>query len=112
MGQYREMVAQAQSDQSAQAEHQQMDAAMTQAASTNDGVSRQGLVGFIQHLQQANPLLLIRVSNGVVPFLIPYIPALNSGTRKCYYARQCPKNVRVNLAQATVMKKPIGGIKM
>ena len=40
MGQYREMVAQAQSDQSAQAEHVQMDQAMTQAANTNDGVSK------------------------------------------------------------------------
>ncbi len=54
MGQYWEMVAQAQSDQSAQVEQQQMDQAMTQAANSNDGVSKQELVGIMNHLQQAN----------------------------------------------------------
>ena len=65
MGQYRSMVAQAQSDQSAQAEHQQMDAAMTQAANSNDGVSKQELVGFMQQLIGASTgVTVVALSGG------------------------------------------------
>ena len=54
MGQYREMVAQVQEGQSNHADHQQMQAAMTQAANTTEGVSRSELMGFMQQMNQSN----------------------------------------------------------
>ena len=53
MGQYKEMVQQQQEGGQRVAEHQQMDAAMTQAA-TEEGVNRQELLGFMQQMQAAN----------------------------------------------------------
>ena len=54
MGQFKEMVAQAQEGQNAQAQHQAMDQAMTTAANENEGVSRQELLGFMQQMNAAN----------------------------------------------------------
>ena len=53
MGQYKEMVQQQQEGGQRVAEHQQMDAAMTNAA-TEEGVNRQELLGFMQQMQAAN----------------------------------------------------------
>ena len=54
MGQYREMVSQLREGQQNHADHQQMEAAMTQAATENDGVTRSELMGFMQQMQQSN----------------------------------------------------------
>ena len=54
MGQFKEMVQQAQEGQNAQAQHQAMDQAMTNAANENEGVSRQELLGFMQQMNAAN----------------------------------------------------------
>ena len=54
MGQYREMVAQVQEGQNNHADHQQMEAAMTQAANTTEGVSKAELMGFMQQMNQSN----------------------------------------------------------
>ena len=53
MGQYKEMVQQQQEGGQRVAEHQQMDAAMTNAA-TEEGVNRQELLSFMQQMQAAN----------------------------------------------------------
>ena len=53
MGQYKEMVQQQQEGGQRVAEHQQVDAAMTNAA-TEEGVNRQELLGFMQQMQAAN----------------------------------------------------------
>ena len=65
MGQYREMVAQAQTDQSAHAEHLQMDAAMTDAANTNDGVSKRELMTFFTGMQQSNSAATATLHQGL-----------------------------------------------
>ena len=54
MGQYKQMLQDAAAGTQAVAEHQQLDAAMTQAASTEDGVSRMELMGFMRDLNAQN----------------------------------------------------------
>ena len=54
MGQYKEMLQDAAAGTQAVAEHQAMDAAMTQAATQEEGVSRQELLGFMRDLNAQN----------------------------------------------------------
>ena len=54
MGQYKEMLQDAAAGTQAVAEHQQMDAAMTQAATQEEGVSRQELLGFMRDVNAQN----------------------------------------------------------
>ena len=50
MGQYKEMLQESAAGTQAVAEHNAMDAAMTQAATQEEGVSRQELLGFMRNL--------------------------------------------------------------
>ena len=54
MGQYKEMLQDAATGTQAVAEHNAMDAAMTQAATQEEGVSRQELLGFMRDLNAQN----------------------------------------------------------
>jgi hypothetical protein len=54
MGQYKEMLQESAAGTQAVAEHQAMDAAMTQAATQEEGVSRQELLGFMRDLNAQN----------------------------------------------------------
>ena len=54
MGQYLEMVAQVHEGQQAQAQHAQLDQAMTDAANDNDGVYKREFVTCMQQLHQSN----------------------------------------------------------
>ncbi len=54
MGQYREMLQQTAAGDSRVAEHQQMDAAMTQAATEQDGVTKAELLHFMRDLNTQN----------------------------------------------------------